>query len=223
MTERLAIASLDSNARRNVPPEEIRIAKGMKIMVTLNIETEMDVANGTRGEIVDILLASDKPPLTPGMRTVRLRKPPAYVLVKLPHTRMRQLPGLPPNVIPIEPRMDSFPIKLTRADKTPYTRQVRRRQLPLTAAYAFTDYRSQGQTIKNVIVDIAKPPGGNMTIFNLYVALSRSSGRDTIRLLRDFPDDLFQTPIPHELMEEDHRLRVLNAKTKAAHAEGKFR
>ena len=35
---------------------------------------------------------------------------------------------------------------------------VRRRQFPITAAYAFTDYRSQGQTITYVLVDIAPPP-----------------------------------------------------------------
>ncbi|KAH9943738.1 hypothetical protein B0H21DRAFT_695357, partial [Amylocystis lapponica] len=54
------------------------------------------------------------------------------------------------------------------------------------AAYAFTDYRSQGQTISFVIVDIASPPSGSdLTLFNVYVALSRSSGRHSIRLLRD--------------------------------------
>ncbi|KAG1865699.1 hypothetical protein C8R48DRAFT_705676 [Suillus tomentosus] len=31
---------------------------------------------------------------------------------------------------------------------------VTRMQLPLTPAYAFTDYRSQGQTISNAIVDL---------------------------------------------------------------------
>ncbi|KAJ7865406.1 hypothetical protein B0H13DRAFT_1637101 [Mycena leptocephala] len=55
----------------------------------------------------------------------------------------------------------------------------------MTGAYAFTDYRSQGQTIPYVLVDIAKPPTGTLSFFNLYVALSRSSRRETIRLLRD--------------------------------------
>ncbi|KAJ7028352.1 hypothetical protein C8F04DRAFT_964088 [Mycena alexandri] len=59
---------------------------------------------------------------------------------------------------------------------------VHRVQLPLTGAYAFTDYRSQGQTLPYVIVDIGTPPTGGLSLFNLYVALSRSSGRETIRL-----------------------------------------
>ncbi|KAI9568442.1 hypothetical protein HD554DRAFT_2097950 [Boletus coccyginus] len=62
----------------------------------------------------------------------------------------------------------------------------------MTAAYTFTDYRSQGQTIPTVLVDIATPPSGGLTLFNLYVALSRSSGRSTIRLLQDFDDKIFQ-------------------------------
>lgn len=49
---------------------------------------------------------------------------------------------------------------------------VSRTQLPITAAYAFTDYRAQGQTIAPVIVDIGCPPTGGITPFNMYVALS---------------------------------------------------
>lgn len=41
--------------------------------------------------------------------------------------------------------------------------------------YAFMDYRSQGQTLPHVIINIASPPTGTLTLFNLYVALSRSS------------------------------------------------
>ena len=37
---------------------------------------------------------------------------------------------------------------------------VRCRQFPVTAAYAFTDYRSQGQTLPYVIIGIVSPPTG---------------------------------------------------------------
>ena len=92
---------------------------------------------------------------------------------------------------------------------------VRRRQFPITTAYAFTDYRSQGQTIKAVIVDLAKPPtGGDLLIFNVYVTLSRSSGRDTIRILRDFDGRLLIKPVDHNLAIEDDRLHILNEDTR---------
>ncbi|KIK25556.1 hypothetical protein PISMIDRAFT_48220, partial [Pisolithus microcarpus 441] len=81
-------------------------------------------------------------------------------------------------------------------------------------AYAFTDYRAQGQTISSVIVDIARPPSGGLNLFNLYVALSRSSGRDTIRLLRDFNEKLFLCNHSTDLLAEDDRLAVLDEQTK---------
>ncbi|KAL4062562.1 hypothetical protein J3A83DRAFT_4081089, partial [Scleroderma citrinum] len=56
----------------------------------------------------------------------------------------------------------------------------------ITATYAFTDYCLQGQTLQNVITDIASLPTGGLSLFNLYVALSRSRGQLSIRLLRDF-------------------------------------
>jgi len=84
----------------------------------------------------------------------------------------------------------------------------------MTGAYSFTDYRSQGQTIAHAIVDIASPPTGKLTLFNLYVALSRSPGHDSLRLLRDFDDDMFLQCHEGELMEEDERLERLNTVTK---------
>ncbi|KAI9566521.1 hypothetical protein HD554DRAFT_2025478 [Boletus coccyginus] len=51
----------------------------------------------------------------------------------------------------------------------------------MTAAYAFMDYHTQGQMITSVIVDITTPPTGGLTLFNLYVALSRSSGCSSIQ------------------------------------------
>ncbi|KIM52047.1 hypothetical protein SCLCIDRAFT_142057 [Scleroderma citrinum Foug A] len=64
----------------------------------------------------------------------------------------------------------------------------------MTAAYAFTDYRSQGQMIPYVFVDIATPPTRGLNLFNLY--------------------KLFQTTHRPELIVEDDRLAELDAETK---------
>ncbi|KAJ6590606.1 hypothetical protein DFH09DRAFT_908202, partial [Mycena vulgaris] len=61
----------------------------------------------------------------------------------------------------------------------------------VTGAYAFTDYQSQGQTLAYVYVDTGTLPAGGLSLFNLYVALSRSS----------------------ELLAEDDRLEGLNEDT----------
>ena len=84
----------------------------------------------------------------------------------------------------------------------------------MTAAYAFTNYHSQGQTLPYVIVDIASPPTGTLSLFNLYVALSRSSGRVSIRLLRDFDYKLFRASHNPALVDEDEILGKLNVETK---------
>lgn len=80
----------------------------------------------------------------------------------------------------------------------------------MTAAYAFMDYRAQGQTIPFVIVDIATPPSGGLSLFNLYIALSQSRGRSSIRLLRDFDDKVFQLGYCPELLAENDGLDQLD-------------
>ena len=89
----------------------------------------------------------------------------------------------------------------------------RKRQLPLTPAYSFTDYRSQGQTIQNIIIDIGNPLSGTLTPFNIYVTLSRARGRNQIRLLRDFDDKLLTKHPSEYLRLEDERLGDLETKT----------
>lgn len=176
--------------------DDVELAVGMKVMVTFNIQTELDIANGARGTIVDIVLHPDEPHLDASAPEVTLRYPPAYVLVKLERTSMQQ----------------SFSLTTATGRHT-----VERSQLPITGAYAFTDYRSQGQTICPVIVDIATPPGGLLSGFSVYVACSRGRGRDHIRLLRGFDYKLFMTHPSENLRVEDLRLEGLDAETKRRH------
>jgi hypothetical protein len=123
---------------------------------------------------------------------VHLKHLPAYVLVKLTRTRAKKLEGLEETVIPVEVASEKMKFQFQDRDGHFVSRTVTRNQFPMTPSYAFTDYRSQGQTIPLVIVDIAKPPTGTLSLFNLYVALSRSSGRSTIILLRDFDQRMFK-------------------------------
>ncbi|KLO18352.1 hypothetical protein SCHPADRAFT_899754 [Schizopora paradoxa] len=135
---------------------------------------------------------------------------PACVLVKLDRTKVGKLPGLEEGVVPITPIEKPFTCMVGEE-----SRGFTRYQLPMTGADAFTDYRSQGQTIVYVILDLATPPsGGPLTLFNLYVALSRSRGASTVRLLRDFSPALLMSSIDPYLAEEDKRLDELNEETK---------
>ena len=190
--------------------KDIELAIGAEVMVTLNILTDMDVANGVRGVIEGIVLDERERVMTvTETNSIQLRYPPRYVLVKLNRTKAPSLENLPQNVIPIVPVKKTFTITKNGTKMT-----VTRYQLPLTLAYAFTDYRSQGQTLEPVIVDIGPPPYGRLTPFNVYVALSRGTGRDNIRLLREFDETLLQHHPSEYLRLEDERLDSLNDSTK---------
>ncbi len=139
----------------------------MKVMVTLNVETDLHIANGSRGEIVAIKHDQNEKPYSPNEDVVTLTEVPAYILVKMQNTKIAALPGLQEGVIPLLALERTFQIVDGKKKKT-----VTRKQLPVTPSYAFTDYWSQGQTINNAIVDIATPPCGGLTAFNIYVSLS---------------------------------------------------
>ena len=211
LEERYALASPPKKGGRRRDkglPESIHLAIGMKVMVTNNLQTDLDITNGARGTITNIILNPDEPPLGEGP-VITLKYLPESVLVKLSRTRAAALPNLEEGVIPIQRISTKTQIRVRGKSQT-----VTRTQFPITPAYSFTDYRAQGQTIPYVVVDIASPPTSGLSLFNLYVALSRSSGRNTIRLLRDFDDDTFlQAHVP-ELLEEDERLGESDVLTK---------
>ena len=201
--------SRSSKGRKGLA-DEIEIAIGMKVLVTYNLETELDITNGVRGIITDIILDAREPcqDRTP---VWRLQYLPKYILVRLERTKISKLSHLDDNVIPIEPMMISMELNMTGKSKS---RTVQRTQYPITGAYAFTDYRAQGQTIPYSLVDIGPPPHGTLSLFNLYVALSRSPGRDHIQLLMDFDDKMLLKKHDPALLEEDKRLERLDQQTK---------
>ena len=183
----------------------------MEVMVTFNVATDLDLANGARGHIVDIVLNEREEAPNESTHYMWLQYPPLYVLVSMNRTKANALEGLEAGVLPVAPLTRTFVVMTPNQKKVSISRQ----QLPITPAYAFTDYRAQAQTIEYCVVDIAKPPYGQLTPFNAYVALSRSRGRDTIRLLRDFDERLFMKHPSEHLRQEDLRLEMLDRETKA--------
>jgi ATP-dependent exoDNAse (exonuclease V) alpha subunit len=210
MEAKLAIAGLDDKKTGKLPGT-VNMAIGMKAMVLLNIATDADIANGTRGEIQDIILDEREELSTPDEDgTITLKYPPALILFKPDKKTTLTFPGLPAGIVPLTPSQARF----TVTGRTEKSFKITRRQYAMTAGYAFTDYKSQGQTIEYVIIDIGKPPTRTLSPFSVYVALSRSRGRETIRLLRDFDPNLFQNH-PSEARSEMKRLEQVNEATKS--------
>jgi hypothetical protein len=132
-------------------------------------------------------------------------------MVKLARTKASALEGLSDGVLPITPIANTFMIH----DVHGANKAVTWYQVPVTSAYAFTDYRAQGQTIQCTLFVIAQPPTGELMPFNAYVALSRGHGRESMRLLRDFNDRLFTQHPSENLRPEDEWLERLDAITRS--------
>jgi hypothetical protein len=127
-------------------PNMIELAVGMKVIVTFDVETDLDVANDARGEVAEIVMDEHESNFSSTNAVVELRYPPAYVLIKLKRTKAKVLENLDSGILPLVPIQRTFRIIIGGHEEV-----VTRMQLPLTPAYVFTDYRLQGQTI----VDIA--------------------------------------------------------------------
>ena len=202
-SQRLAVAQFKADDTNKLP-NVVELALEMRAMVLLNMATDADLANGSRGIIKDIILDPRETGVPDETNTVHLSYPPSAILFAPLNGEWATFPGLPKGTVPIFPSKTSFRL---------HGKMVHRQQYALTPAYAFTDFKSQGQTIESVIVDLARPPSSFLSAFNAYVALSRSRGQDTIRLLRDFDEKLFTVHPNEELRAEDERLDVLAEQT----------
>lgn len=210
LSEQFCIASKQSSHGSKLDEQggladEVLMAIGMKVMVTYNIETDPDIANGARGEIIEIVLDEHESSYSLSQSVIQLEYPPAYMLIKMLLTKASSLEGLDENVIHLIPMERTFSIIHGNQCKT-----VVHKQLPLTSAYAFTDYRSQGQTIQNAIIDITSLPTENLMPFNIYVALSHCRGREGLCLLCDFDDKLLTSHPSEYLRTEGERLVQLD-------------
>jgi len=88
--------------------------------------------------------------------------------------------------------------------------RILRRQYAMTPGYAFTDYKSQGQTI---IIDIGRPPTRSLSPFswNVCCAIKELGERhDQAPEGWDFDDELFQHHPSEALRLDMERLEALN-------------
>ena len=89
----------------------------MKVIVTQDVVTDLDIMNGARGTIIDICLHPDEPFICDLQPTIELKYLPLCVLVKLDHTCTSQLTGLeePHNVA----LLYCTTVRTTKADNWP--------------------------------------------------------------------------------------------------------
>ena len=97
------------------------------------------------------------------------------------------------NIVPIPLMEQTFRIDIGTIlpkDKIPKANRkailsIKRRALPLVPAYSITTHKSQGQTLKNVVIDL-KLPTENDDLASIYVPLSRVKRLADLIILRQF-------------------------------------
>jgi hypothetical protein len=112
MEQKAIIAALPINKTRKLA-YRLEVAIGMDVMVTMNITTEADLANGSRSKIKDIILdcrehLADTDIDEEGV--VWLQYPPAMILFEPIHHEFDPFPRLDPGLIPLFPCEYSFTI-----------------------------------------------------------------------------------------------------------------
>ncbi|KAF8136453.1 hypothetical protein EV363DRAFT_1158675 [Boletus edulis] len=114
--------------------------------------------------------------------------------------------GLNESVVPIFPKKTRFTYQPSRNTRV----TVSRSQLPLVPGWAFTDYKVQGASMPNVVVDLASASG----IQNAYVMLSRATGLQHLGVLRWFPPHRVFSRLQQDLRNELDRIAHLDEKTR---------
>ncbi|KAJ4474705.1 hypothetical protein C8J55DRAFT_562529 [Lentinula edodes] len=186
----------------------------MKAMVVLNIATEADLANGTRGTVTGLVLNDCEPAVLPVHKGISmLHFPPAVVFFRPDGGTDIRLNGVENGLLPIVPSKAKFTI----TDDDSKRKQVTHQELALTAGHAFTDYKGQGQTIEFLVINLEPPSTGpKMTGFSVYVALSHSRGRSNIHILRGYDLQLFMHHPSEDLKVDESRLDVIERDTRWA-------
>jgi ATP-dependent exoDNAse (exonuclease V) alpha subunit len=147
-----------SPTAKKIPSDEMSglepvvfLAKAARIMLTMNLWSDVGLCNGATGTLVDIIYQNNQQP--PDL--------PIAVIVKFESYRGPVFVENHPMCVPI------CPITVTSQIEGSYHE---RQQLPLRLAWALTIHKSQGLTLPKAWIDIGK---SERTAGVSYVAISR--------------------------------------------------
>ena len=187
----------------------VYLAKGARVMLTMNIWTKAGLVNGTMGTIEDFYFAPGSP------------EEPAAVLVRFPQYPADGpcFPGLEHGVLPITPSTVHFKKGTSPCERTQYA---------LALAWSVTIHKSQGMTIgpgqawERMVLNL-----GNRELSTglTFVAISRAKSLKCILFKHGtFPTALRLTKCKTDSMQrrklEDERLMVLSELTLGARLAG---
>lgn len=171
---------------------KLPLVEGMRVIIGKNFDVPAGIVNGSIGILRQVNYTVNDF----GERVASL------CVVKLDHATGDVFPGLGEQVVPV--LQDSKTYKIVgKYDKKSLS--IRRTQIALQPAYAFTSHRAQGQSYDRVVVDLQGCVGSEAP----YVMLSRARSLDGLLILRPFDFAKISTPPASGLLTEWRRLRYL--------------
>jgi hypothetical protein len=165
----------------------LKIYRGMRIIITKNLYPKLGIVNENIKYIENISLKYSKWIL----KNITMH-PPINVLVnfndfikkniKLQNLKLK---GFPKNVIPIIPISRNFQYHHHILESnTSKTYIINRYQLPLALAFCLINFKAQGQTFDNLIIDLRQPPNNvHLNMHNIYITLSHLQSIDGFIIL----------------------------------------
>ncbi|CAF1545855.1 unnamed protein product [Didymodactylos carnosus] len=203
---------------------------GMPLLLTANLATELRLSNGTVGTLRKLVYedelnneASTAPTTCDFPPDTMFVRRPLYALVEIQKSNISSiLDTLPQKLVPIALVEETFqveckellPERERRKNVVKTKVKVTRKQFPFVPAYSITTYKSQGQTIPKIVVDLVFPPGCKPQVAAAYVPISRVKKLDDLILLRSFPLSALRVNPNQDLLEELDRLDQLDKITK---------
>lgn len=139
-------------------------------------------------------------------------KPPACLLVKLNRPQSAEFDHLESSTTPIFPLERSVSLKGF---------SIRRKQVPMCPAFCLTDYKVQGSTLTEAILDLKNDPtrrgwDAHRKFCSTYVQLSRLRSFKGLHLLQKISMEDVQFGPDPRLLSEIKRLQLLQEETIAA-------
>ena len=128
------------------------LAKGARVMLTMNLWSSVGLCNGATGTVIDFIFESNHQPPTL----------PVAVIVQFENYRGPSFDDTRPSCVPI------CPITVSSQSENGFHES---QQLPLRLAWALTIHKSQGLTLPKAWIDIGK---SERTAGVSYVAISRT-------------------------------------------------
>ncbi|KJZ68494.1 hypothetical protein HIM_12113 [Hirsutella minnesotensis 3608] len=199
-------------------------AQGMPVVVNKNIYTGLKVVNGAEFTAVDVILDPNHPGYHLADDVIIHFGPPLGILLQSEETKTLAIPSLPVGTVLIRPM--SHTLDSTNSHFKFLSARCTRRGLPVVPAFVLTDYKSQGKTFVEVLLELrgnrvtnGEPSKCDFT--SLYVQLSRCTTLHGIKLLSPVRyQDFIDNTLDRAMLDGMRRLTNLAAQTRSAYEGG---